>query len=121
MAYCTADLFFLAGGIRNGVALLQQVGGQLADVIGEIDILRKPVDDAIDLGQRGAALESEFAGQIGFVDGGQHPDHPDVFFEQVCRPPSTGGSKFQGFNLIVPAERKPRLSHVSSPRFVGPR
>jgi hypothetical protein len=61
VTYRAADLFFLTGGIRNGVALLQEVGGQFVDVIGEIHVFGKSVDDAIHLGQRGAGFFAQSA------------------------------------------------------------
>ena len=50
--------------------MLQKIGNQFADVIGEVHILGKSINDAVNLGQRRSALEGEFAGQRRFIDGG---------------------------------------------------
>ena len=47
----------------TGVMVTDQVFDQLADVVGEVDVVGEAVDDFVGLGQRRAALEGQVGGQ----------------------------------------------------------
>jgi hypothetical protein len=59
LADCSGNAIHLARGCRDRVTVAQQVGHQGADVVGQIDVFREPIDYLVDLGERCAALEGQ--------------------------------------------------------------
>ena len=85
-------------------AFTDQVRDELSNVIGDVDILGKAVDDLVDLRQGRAALESQVDGQRRLEQGAQGPYCLHVFFKQVR---GTSGSRtrvLQRFQLVILAE-----------------
>jgi hypothetical protein len=82
------------------------------NVQGEVDVLRKAIDEPMGLGEGGAALEGEALQELLICAKDlQGPDHPDVLLKQKGRPAGFGSSHRQGFLLILCGKSEPGLSH----------
>jgi len=67
--------------VKIGFRPAQRGGGKA-----EVDVLREPVDDVEDLGERGAALEDAGWTQIGCgEDAAEEPADPEVLFDDELR------------------------------------
>ena len=90
-----------AGRRRNGVTpRLHQVRHEGADVVGQIDIFRKPVNDAVGFRQRCAALEHQIVFDSGFKKNLQGPDDPHILFQQMRGPTETICGNTQNIEAI---------------------
>ena len=63
LAHGLGPLAGLAAVGRQGIVVADQVGDQLANVAGEVDVLGEAIDDLVGLGQRRATLERQVRGQ----------------------------------------------------------
>ena len=85
---------------------------EVLNVDGEVNVLRKAVNQPMGLGERGSALEGEALQELLICAKDlQGPNHPDVLLKQKGRPAGFGSSHRQGFLLILCGKSKPGLSH----------
>ena len=96
-----------AGVVCEGVETI--VEGPVVE--GDVHVLGKPVDDAVDLGERGAALESHGMGVGHGEEGLEDPADPDVLFQDDGRPPGPGGHGLEYVGTLAGVEGQEGLSH----------
>ena len=120
-AYRFRPSLFLAPALRQSArTVTDEVRRELADVIGEVDVLGEAQNGPICLGQRRAALEDERRADGVSEQHLESPDDPDVLFQQVGRPARRTGGDIEHLPTIVAGEIQVALSHVPACSPVPP-
>ena len=100
-----------AGAVCKGVESV--VEGPV--VKSDVHVFGKPIDDAVDLGERGAALEGDGMRVGHGEEGVEDPADPDVLLQNDGRPPGLGGDGPEYVGALAGMERQKCFSHGTCP------
>ena len=113
----------LAAGRRQRLvaSAAHEIGGEGANVVGDVDVFGKPPDGAPDLRQRRTAFEGKMASERCLDENFQGFDNPDVLLQQVCSSFASIRGDHQGVTPICGSKRpERRLSHRRPARLPVP-
>ena len=90
-----------------------QIRREVPDVVGNVDVFRKPPDRAPHLGQGGAALEDQPSAERGVEQDAEGRHDPDILLEQESRVWAFGLNSAQSMATLFRRQAlKLRLSHL---------
>lgn len=104
-------LFFASGFWQRLLILAHEIIGELTDIVGQVNILRKPADGVVGFRQGRAAFEDKVVAKRCAIKGLQCPDDPRVLFQKMNRPLGFLCGDCENFPSIVPRQLQKLFSH----------